>query len=365
MSGMPVIPLSDKVLYVILPWGMGHAARSIPLIKQLLEKGITVFLLSYEAIVRFVIRRIPTYKHHNVKIPCYIEFGKVRYSNYASLTFLRTGFYAVKTLFYSWGLSGELSRIIKREKINMVVSDGFPVRGIPVPVYLINHQINFVFRIGGRWRKLEYPDYVMGDAHRIIVPDYPMREKLAGLLSETTNKKVIYAGPMTRFGNGAYLGDTGNVSVIISGPEPFHGNVLNFFIRNCERMPSRKITIFTHGKTGEREVAVRGNVKIVFGPSDEEMAESLSESEIIISTAGYSSIMDICVFRTARLVIPTPGQPEQEYLAYHLTKEGFCSSLKLKNFNYDYDKKEWEKIFDMARVGTTWHPPYPSNDLIL
>ena len=56
--------------------------------------------------------------------------------------------------------------------------------------------------------------------------------------------------------------------------------------------------------------------------SDEHLAGWLLGAKTIIARSGYSTIMDLAtlgVLWKARL-IPTPGQPEQEYLATRLGK---------------------------------------------
>lgn len=59
------------------------------------------------------------------------------------------------------------------------------------------------------------------------------------------------------------------------------------------------------------------NGKLGHPLSDEELAYYLTHTEHIIARSGYSTIMDLDalgVLDKAEL-IPTPGQPEQEYLA--------------------------------------------------
>ena len=45
---------------------------------------------------------------------------------------------------------------------------------------------------------------------------------------------------------------------------------------------------------------------------------------MVISRSGYSTIMDLATIGNKALMIPTPGQIEQEYLAQHLKKSNIC-----------------------------------------
>jgi predicted glycosyltransferase len=52
----------------------------------------------------------------------------------------------------------------------------------------------------------------------------------------------------------------------------------------------------------------------------------LNRAKMVIARSGYSTIMDLGVIHTKGLLIPTPGQIEQEYLGqYHNKKETFFS----------------------------------------
>jgi UDP-N-acetylglucosamine:LPS N-acetylglucosamine transferase len=54
--------------------------------------------------------------------------------------------------------------------------------------------------------------------------------------------------------------------------------------------------------------------------------ELLNRAHLVISRSGYSTIMDLAVIGTKALLIPTPGQIEQEYLSkYHNSLGTFYS----------------------------------------
>jgi hypothetical protein len=70
-----------------------------------------------------------------------------------------------------------------------------------------------------------------------------------------------------------------------------------------------------------------GESKLPAGPSNlrihnhlpaNELNQALSQSAFVIGRSGYSSIMDLVMLEKKGILIPTPGQPEQEYLANYL-----------------------------------------------
>ena len=59
----------------------------------------------------------------------------------------------------------------------------------------------------------------------------------------------------------------------------------------------------------------------------------MSEAEFIISRSGYSTVMDIVRVQKKSILIPTPGQTEQEYLAKHLMQNKIAYCLQQDNFS--------------------------------
>jgi UDP-N-acetylglucosamine:LPS N-acetylglucosamine transferase len=87
-----------------------------------------------------------------------------------------------------------------------------------------------------------------------------------------------------------------------------------------------------------------------------ELGKLLDFSEHIICRAGYTSIMDLAVLRKKAMIIPTPGQTEQEYLAGYLAEKGLflaCSQDELDLESALGDLREFEPEFNL-----------PSDDLL-
>ena len=63
--------------------------------------------------------------------------------------------------------------------------------------------------------------------------------------------------------------------------------------------------------------------------TSDDLAAAITSSKLVICRSGYSSILDLVALNASAILIPTPGQTEQEYLARHLEGwGGFKSSLQ-------------------------------------
>ena len=83
----------------------------------------------------------------------------------------------------------------------------------------------------------------------------------------------------------------------------------------------------------KRQLAVGSEVLDVFDfPSKEVLKKLILSSQTIICRSGYSTLMDMHVLGKNELIlIPTPGQTEQEYLADYWHKQFGTTTLLEKN----------------------------------
>ena len=63
-----------------------------------------------------------------------------------------------------------------------------------------------------------------------------------------------------------------------------------------------------------------------------------------MARSGYSTIMDLAALRKKAILIPTPGQTEQEYLAERLSSQQIFYYQKQEDFNLKIALKESEKF---------------------
>lgn len=76
------------------------------------------------------------------------------------------------------------------------------------------------------------------------------------------------------------------------------------------------------------ELPVPSHCKVANHVPARELDLLFAQSEYIISRSGYTTVMEILALGKKSVLIPTPGQTEQEYLARHLLEQQWCYSFE-------------------------------------
>jgi UDP-N-acetylglucosamine transferase subunit ALG13 len=150
------------------------------------------------------------------------------------------------------------------------------------------------------------------------VPDYQQAPGLAGALShplQLPEFPLHYLGPLSRFHEtGQPPGDY--LLFLLSGPEPQRTLLENIFLRELEQYKGKAILV--RGLPEEKNAwADRPNLQFFNHLGAKQLEEKIAGASLVIARSGYSTIMDLAVMRKKGILIPTPGQTEQEYLAKH------------------------------------------------
>ena len=149
------------------------------------------------------------------------------------------------------------------------------------------------------------------------IPDINGKTTLAGKLSENVNLKTIKIGPLSRFNSPVKKENNFKYKFlgIISGPEP-HQKILEKKLIKSFNSINEDCAIIS-GESEHRNKTIK-NTTIFPHLKTTQFKEIVSQSENIICRSGYSNIMDLSVLQKNAILVPTPGQTEQEYLAkYH------------------------------------------------
>lgn len=109
-------------------------------------------------------------------------------------------------------------------------------------------------------------------------------------------------------------------TVILSGPEPQRSSLKNILL---SKLKDRKEQyVFACGKPGKEKTEIYNNITLYSYLDASHLRYVIENSETIICRAGYSTIMDLVYLEKSALLIPTPGQTEQEYLSTSLSEKG-------------------------------------------
>jgi UDP-N-acetylglucosamine transferase subunit ALG13 len=165
------------------------------------------------------------------------------------------------------------------------------------------------------------------------VPDRDRGKTLAGKLSHPfrfPNVSVEYIGLLSRFEKKELPMATIDLLVILSGPEPQRSIFEEIVLRELTGFAGKCVLV--RGLPNEKETGKFSIETYNHLPSDE-LNRLFCAADLIISRAGYSSIMDIIKLGKKSILVPTPGQPEQQFLAQHLAENSFAVSANQNDFS--------------------------------
>lgn len=304
---LPSEVFAKNVLISPLNWGMGHVARCIPLISQLLEQNNLIFIACNESQ-----REIFEFYFINKNVT-YIEHEGYPFR------FKGKGKFWLDMLIDSVRLSKrksnellEVDSLIDIYKIDIIISDhryGFFSK--KCKSIFMTHQLNLpvkgVFKIVQKIHENEISKF-----HYIWVLD-DEKSTVAGKLSRNYGKfEVHYIGLLSRF---SLYDKTEKVFpnvVIVSGPEPYAEQFYLEQLRIAKELTIETIIISPKLYSSAIEDS---KIRVLCSENWIEKDEVILRAKKITSRSGYSTIMDILELKSDFEYFPTNGQSEQIYLS--------------------------------------------------
>ena len=307
---------------------MGHASRCIPLIKFYQSQGDTVILASYGESKQFLKKEFPELEH------IHLPGIKVRYAK-NSFTRLKLAFRFFYFLRQTKKEHTELDKLINDKKIDLVISDNrYGLNSKKAYCIFITHQLFIPAGIFSFIVNRINHSYIK-KFNECYVPDFSSENNLSGKLSHGKHNlsNVNFIGPLTRFDQSCEQKEsyTYKFTLILSGPEPqksiFENLVIHKFLQLGEKCC---IVNSSHPEKIEK------NISYYKTQNTKELFNTINNSEQIICRSGYSSIMDLKILNKKAILVPTPGQTEQEYLAdYHKNKYRILLQDEISNFSFE------------------------------
>lgn len=328
-----------RILLAPLDWGLGHATRCIPIIKELLIQGFEVWIAATGDQKALLQGEFPLLSY--VELPGY----HIRYDKNRAFTFFK--------------LIGSIPKILTRIReehrwlrefreqvgLDAVISDNrYGLWGEGLYSVLITHQLGIRTSLGSRmdrWvQRLHYR--LIGRFSAVWVPDQEEGPGLAGVLSHPgrmPSPPTRYIGLLSRMevpGRGVEaLTDAAekplDLLVLLSGPEPqrtilerriwaqlgnFRGNIV--LVRGLPR--------------GGEPLQGLSNVQVHDHLPAGKLNRVLLRAKLVLARAGYSTVMDLVRLKKKAILIPTPGQTEQEYLGRYLADNQIALCVRQTGF---------------------------------
>jgi predicted glycosyltransferase len=328
--------------YLIAPldWGLGHAMRCVPIVQLLLDHNQNVVLAGSGLSLNYLSHEFPELRAIDLPgVPISFETGQgfgfkslqlgLKFKKYVSTEFRLT------------------EKIVRDHKIDVIISDNrYGVRCEGVRNNLITHQIypkapsilryfahKMIREQIGHFDQCWIPDYQSENENESVTRRENENESdtrgmtLSGELShgEDLPENVHFIGPLSRFTptNKSIEKDIDILS-IVSGPEPARTDFEIQLRKLLADFPGKKVLVCGRDFGPETQ---ENSIHLIPGLGTDELQNYIERSKKIICRSGYSTIMDLVSLNRSALVVATPGQSEQEYLATYLEEKKWFVSV--------------------------------------
>lgn len=320
-----------RILLAPLDWGLGHATRCIPVIRELLDQDCEVWLAAEGPQEKLLKEEFPLLPI--LPLPGY----RVKYARSAMGLLWQMLVQYPKFLQIIRKEKAWLQQVAKEYAFDAVISDNrFGLYHAKIPSVFITHQLHIKSPFG-KWseRILQKRNYRYINRYTACwVPDEEGKNNLAGELSHPGKLPAIairYIGCLSRFYRSAIEEKKDHLLFILSGPEPQRTIFENKII--AEVVHYNGTATIVRGLPGAPFlIPSTSMIRFYNHLSAEELNKEMLKAEFIISRSGYSTVMDIATLQKKSILIPTPGQTEQEYLARYLSDKKLAFTVAQHRF---------------------------------
>ena len=311
-------PWPGRVLFAISAMGLGHAQRSLPLIRRLLAQRTRLTIISHgDALLTLRQELAGQQAVEFMSVPDYPPLqrgaGFAHYWDFfADLLCLARRVRAEHAI---------TARLVAELAPDIIIADGrFGFHAKGVPSFLICHQIRVILPL--LLRPFQFIAdlvqlFLLRRYEKVLVPDFPTREAcLAGALSHNWISRLLkpaYVGHLSSAKHRMAEKDIDTLFLaggFLEGPKAEWGAWVARFAR--EHKVQRVVSIL--GRMGGRSVPAEDGIQhnFVTGAGRDAL---MNRARCIIARAGYTTIMDLIELRQNAILLPTPGRTEQSYLA--------------------------------------------------
>ncbi|MCH2043717.1 MAG: glycosyl transferase family 28 [Saprospiraceae bacterium] len=332
----------QRILVAALNWGLGHASRCIPIIRRLLARDIEVVMASDGEALQLLRAEFPDCSA--LTLPSYNI-------SYKTQNMVRNIAPQVPHLLRTINLERKSIRnIIKKYQIDAIISDNrYGVYLADIHCVFLTHQLRIPMPYTWlEWLFAQLNDRYIKKFGICWVPDFQQEPSLAGRLSHKTKlSKLKYIGPLSRM-KPLDMPKKYDLLIILSGPEPQRSFFEQIILKQLQELDLRNV-ILVRGKTLDNvplpSLTSKTTLEIHDYLTSHLLNEKITESHIILSRSGYSSLMDyISIGNVKSILVPTPGQTEQVYLAQRFEAQEYCVYQEQKDFDLELALAKVQKI---------------------
>ena len=157
------------------------------------------------------------------------------------------------------------------------------------------------------------------------VPDDPGHQRLSGKLSDAAGyENVLYIGPLPHImpapGEAEY-----DLLALLSGPEPMRTRLEDIVVPQLQRLDHSSRVV--RGLPASADTLNLDGIATYNFTDTATLSPLLTAARYVIARPGYSTLMDLRALNKKAILVPTPGQTEQMYLAQRAQLQGWAVAV--------------------------------------
>lgn len=324
-----------KALFAVSTLGLGHATRTLPIIKRYAQE-MKITLIAYGNALKFLKEELADFNVDYLEVEDYPELERGE----------GIAFYG----YLIWDLF-QTTRRIKAEhalvqtiahRYDFIFSDGrYGVYAPGVPSFLLSHQISFMPPKGLK------PFQALSDRSnrkyfqnfdQVFIPDYPSdTDNLSGTLSHTPwNDRFSheFVGILSSYEAMSTPHDIDYLFIISGYLKAHKANFISNLLEQAKKLEGKKVFILGNAEAHTVDVMDAYDITVYSSATKTLRNELFNRSKAIVSRMGYTTVMDLVELEKKAILFPTPNSTEQEYLAeYHRHRDNFVICTDEKGFD--------------------------------
>lgn len=336
-----------KILVAPLDWGLGHTTRCVPLIRHLKEAGYAVTVAGNATQLQYLTHTFPGIS--TIPLQGYnISYGRTRRGFTWSILRQVPHILSIIRQEHQW-----LLKLQREHRFDGIISDNrYGLYHPTVPSVIMTHQLQVHTGMGRRndelFRGMHYR-YLERFSECWIV-DVPGNPNLSGRLSHPNIMPINsqYIGLLSQLDHGRQESIEQHLLVLLSGPEP-QRSILSKILWQQVQYYEGAIAFVEGTEDVPLRSSIPAHISYYTRVTKDALQPLLTNAHTVICRSGYSTLMDISCFGKKAIIIPTPGQTEQEYLARYLQQEHVYLSIPQQGFDL-YRAMQQAETFSFRRL---------------
>lgn len=325
--------MHKKALFAISTLGLGHATRTLPIIKFFLKKWYKIDIVCFWNALNYLKNELKDFDINFYELKDYPALER-----WSGISFY---FMLVSDLITTYiRIRREkffLKKLEKENKYDFIFSDWkYWFSSKKTRSYILSHQLSFeipkVFSFSQKFMDYFNKKY-FSKFDMLFIPDFEDKDKNLAWklshpkwLSKVKHKYIWVLSSLNKefsiipFLNWEKIDFLFTISWYL---EEHKENFVNWLIEEAKKLQWKKVFILGNTSKDYYYFDRENNIEIYSFLAWEEKNKKFKNADVIISRAGYTTIMDLIELEKKAILFPTPNQTEQLYLAKFLWEKKY------------------------------------------